>query len=99
MMDSPPQNKVLLKSVLKQAFDTLSSSHIKQARLEAEVLLAHVLELRKEDIIVYPDRELTDSQEEKFEQLIERRCRKEPLAYIVGHKEFWSLSLRSILKC
>jgi release factor glutamine methyltransferase len=56
--------------------------------------LAHVLELRREDIIVHPDRELTDPQEERFQQLVERRCRKEPLAYIVGHREFWSLEFK-----
>jgi release factor glutamine methyltransferase len=91
MMDSPPKNSVTLRNVLREAVDTLSSNHIEQARLEAKLLLAYVLGLRKEDIIVYPDRELTDPQEEKFQQLVERRCRKEPLAYIVGQREFWSL--------
>jgi release factor glutamine methyltransferase len=52
------------------------------------------LGLRKEDLIIHPDRELTDPQEEKFQQLIERRCVKEPLAYIVGHREFWSLKFK-----
>jgi len=91
MMDSPQKISVTFSSVLKEAADTLSSNHIEQARLEAELLLAHVLGLRKEDLIIHPDRELTDPQEEKFQQLIERRCVKEPLAYIVGHREFWSL--------
>ncbi len=90
-MDSPQKISVTFSSVLKEAADTLSSNHIEQARLEAELLLAHVLGLRKEDLIIHPDRELTDPQEEKFQQLIERRCVKEPLAYIVGHREFWSL--------
>jgi release factor glutamine methyltransferase len=94
MMDSPHKISVTLRSVLKEAIGTLSSNRIEQARLEAELLLAHVLELRKEDIIVYPDRELTDPQEEKFQQLVERRCRKEPLAYILGHREFWSLEFK-----
>jgi release factor glutamine methyltransferase len=93
-MDSPHKISVTLRSVLKEAIDTLSSNHIERARLEAEIFLAHVLELRKEDIITYPDRELTDSQEENFQQLIERRCRKEPLAYIVSHREFWSLEFK-----
>ena len=91
MMDSPPKNSVTLKSVLREAVDLLSSDHIEQARLEAELLLAYVLELRKEDIIIYPNRELTNLQEEKFQKLVERRCRKEPLAYITGLRESWSL--------
>ena len=79
---------------MKEAADTLSSNRIEQARLEAELLLAHVLELRKEDLIIHPDQELTGPQEEKFQQLVERRCRKEPLAYIVGYREFWSLEFK-----
>jgi len=81
-------------SVLKEAINTLSSNHIEQPRLDAELLLAHVLELRKEDLIIRPDQELTDSQEEIFQQLVERRRRKEPLAYIIGRREFWSLEFR-----
>ena len=72
----------------------LSSMDIDQPRLEAELLLAHVLGLRKEDLIVHPDRELTDLQEDHFHQCIERRCRKEPLAYIIGYREFWSLEFQ-----
>ncbi len=93
-MDSPHKISVTLRSVLREAAETLSSNHIEQARLESGILLAHVLGLRKEDIIIYSDQELTDPQEEKFQQLVERRCRKEPLAYIVGHREFWSLEFK-----
>jgi len=94
MMSSPHKNSLALRSGLKQAADTLSSNHIERARLEAELLLAHILKLRKEDLIIHPDRELTDLQEEKFQQFVERRCRKEPLAYIIGHREFWSLKFK-----
>ena len=90
-MDSPHKISTTLKSALKEAIDTLSSFHIEQPRLEAELLLAHVLDIRKVELITRPDPELTDPQEEQLQQLIERRCRKEPLAYIVGHREFWSL--------
>jgi len=94
MMDSPHKTSVTLNSVLKEAVDTLSLNHIEQARLEAKLLLAHVLKLRKEDIIIRSDQELKHPQGEKFQQLVERRCRKEPLAYIIGHREFWSLEFK-----
>jgi release factor glutamine methyltransferase len=93
-MDSPYKTSVMLADVLKEAIDMLSSHHIEQTRLEAELLLAHVLGLRKEDLIIRRELELTDSQENKLQQLINRRCRKEPLAYIVGHREFWSLEFK-----
>lgn len=79
------------KNALREAAMTLSASGIEQPRLEAELLLAHVLDASKQDLILHPDRELTDTQEKQFEQLIQRRCRKEPVAYILGHREFWSL--------
>ena len=94
MMDSPHKTSATLKDVLKEAIEKLSSNRIEQARLEAELLLAHVLDVRKEDLVIYPDRELTDFQEAEFQQRVERRCRKEPLAYIVGHREFWSLQFK-----
>lgn len=93
-MDSPHKIFVTLRNVLKEAIDMLSLNGIEQARLEAELLLAHVLGVRKEDLIIRPDQELADSQEEKFQHLVERRCRKEPLAYIVGYREFWSLEFK-----
>jgi len=80
------------------AIDMLSSHGIEQARLEAGILLSHVLGLRKEDLIIYPDKELTDVQEEHFQKLVARRCQKEPLAYIVGCREFWSLEFKVNLK-
>ena len=94
MMESPHKTAATFRCVLKEAIAKLSSSHSEQARLEAELLLAHVLEMRKVDVITRPDQVLTELQEEQFQQLVERRCRKEPLAYIVGHREFWSLEFK-----
>ncbi len=93
-MVSPYKISVTVRNTLQEARNTLSSNLIEQARLEAELLLAHVLDVKKEDLVIHPNRELTDSQEENFQQLIERRCRKEPLAYIIGHREFWSLPFK-----
>lgn len=94
MMNSPQKICTTLGSLMKEAIDQLSSYCVEQARLEAELLLGHVLDMRKEDLIVRLDQELTVSQEQTFHQLVERRCRKEPLAYIIGHKEFWSLEFK-----
>lgn len=82
------------QAALKEGAAKLSANGIDRVRLEAELLLAHVLSVRKEDLILHPDRGLTGPQEEKFLQLVERRCRKEPLAYITGHREFWSLDFK-----
>ena len=90
-MDVSQKPSIVLSGVLKEAIALLSAHNIEQARLEAEVLLAHVLDLRKEDLIIHPEQELTELQEDSFQQLVARRCQKEPLAHIVGFREFWSL--------
>lgn len=63
------------------------------ARLEAELLLAETTGFRRASVMAYPERALSFEQASQLEALVERRSRGEPLAYIVGHKEFYSLSL------
>lgn len=62
-------------------------------RLDAELLLAHVLDATRAGVIARDERELTPEQQGDFEQLLARRLAGEPLAYLTGTKEFWSLKL------
>ena len=94
MINSPHKISPTAQASLKEGADKLSANGIDRVRLEAKLLLAHALGVRKEDLILHPDQGLTGPQEEKFLQLVERRCRKEPLAYITGHREFWSLDFK-----
>ncbi len=59
--------------------------------LEAQVLLAHVLGKERSFLYAYPEKEITQHETEKFQALITRRLSHEPIAYLLGHKEFWSL--------
>lgn len=61
------------------------------ARLDARVLLAHVLGLETSVLYAYPERVLTQAQLQTFLSLIERREQGEPVAYLTGHKEFYGL--------
>jgi release factor glutamine methyltransferase len=61
------------------------------ARLDAEVLMGHALGCGRSDMVL---RHMRDPVPEGFGALIERRLRHEPVAYIVGHQEFFGLSLR-----
>ncbi|OLD63637.1 MAG: protein-(glutamine-N5) methyltransferase, release factor-specific [Chloroflexi bacterium 13_1_20CM_50_12] len=60
-------------------------------RLDAQVLLGHVLHVDRVTLIAYPENPLTPEQERHYGQLLERRKRGEPVAYLVGHKEFFGL--------
>lgn len=62
-------------------------------RLDAELLLAHVLDVSRSYLHAWPERELTLEQQSLFHALLQRRQGGEPIAYLLGAKEFWSLPL------
>lgn len=61
--------------------------------LESEVLLAHVLNVSRTYLHTWPEKKLAAVQEKDFQVLIAKRQAGEPIAYITGHREFWSLDL------
>lgn len=63
-------------------------------RPEAELLLAEVLGKDRTYLFAWPERVLTPQQERAFRALLHRRLGGEPIAYILGHREFWSLQLQ-----
>mgnify|MGYP001076049615 CR=1 FL=1 len=64
------------------------------ARLDAEVLLGHVLGRSRAHLYTWPEQALTDDEAERFDVLISRRAAGEPVAHLTGHREFWDLELR-----
>jgi release factor glutamine methyltransferase len=77
---------------LKSARDKLAE--LSSGRLEAEVLLAHCLGSPRSLLYADPDLEVPNQRSELFQQLVERRLSGEPVAYLTGSREFWSLSLK-----
>ena len=70
------------------------AKNILSSQLDVEILLAYVLGVSREYLRAWPEKELTKSQQEKFQQLIEKRKTGYPIAYIIGKKEFWSLPFK-----
>jgi release factor glutamine methyltransferase len=62
-------------------------------RLEAEVLLAHVLSTDRVSLYTRFDQPLVRGELDAYRELVRRRLKGEPVAYLTGRKEFWSLSL------
>ena len=60
-------------------------------QLDAEVLLVHALGGRRTRLQSHADEERSDAEQLAFQALVDRRATGEPVAYIVGYKEFWSL--------
>lgn len=63
------------------------------ARLEAELLLAQVVGQSRSYLIAFAERTLTAAQTQAFAALLSRRAAGEPMAHILGRREFWSLDL------
>ena len=60
------------------------------AALDAEVLLCRVLNKDRSYLRAWPEQPLTAQQQKCFQSLLNKRCLGTPIAYITGHKEFWS---------
>jgi release factor glutamine methyltransferase len=80
-----------LRDLLSQGVGRLTSHGLGGASLDAEVLLSYALGLTREQLIVMADLPLGAEQVRRFESLLGRRIQREPVAYIVGRQEFWSL--------
>ncbi len=61
-------------------------------RLDAELLLAETLGLKRIQLYVQYDRPLTEDERARYRELVKRRGRGEPVQYILGRQEFWSQS-------
>lgn len=61
--------------------------------LEAQLLLAHVLEGSRGELLARTQEPLAPEARARFEQFVERRAAGEPLAYVTGRREFWSMAL------
>jgi len=62
-------------------------------RLDAELLLSHVTGLSRTSFRAWPEREVDPQQAQSFEDLVSQRAAGKPVAYLLGHQEFWSLNL------
>jgi release factor glutamine methyltransferase len=77
--------------VLKLAAEHLGKHGSESARLDAEVLLATALGLRRLDLYLQFDRPLSEAELSVYRAQVARRAHGEPVAYVVGHKEFMAL--------
>ena len=79
-----------IRQLLEQATRSLNSD---SARLDAEILLSHVLDQARSYLHAWPEKNLPTATQAQFNQLIIRRASGEPVAHLVGRREFWSLPL------
>ncbi|WP_346837168.1 peptide chain release factor N(5)-glutamine methyltransferase [Microbulbifer sp. SAOS-129_SWC] len=63
-------------------------------RLDAEVLLGHVLGRSRTWLFTWPEYQLNDAEQAQYDRLLARRAAGEPVAHLTGMREFWSLPLK-----
>jgi release factor glutamine methyltransferase len=90
---SPSRPSRSVGEALVGASTRLHDAGSESARLDAEVLLGHVLGVERSTLAAHPEAALGIAQADAFERCLERRARGEPVAYIRGLKEFWGAAL------
>lgn len=88
---SSPTKFMTLSEWLREAESRLSAAHIEDARLEARVLAAHALDIDRPAIIAHGEETVPTL---ALERVLERRLRREPLAHILGFREFYGRPFR-----
>lgn len=81
-------------AVLDAAARRLAAAGVEAPRRDARILLAHGLDADAAFVVGHPEHRLDAARRGRIEALIGRRCRREPVARIVGGREFWSLAFK-----
>lgn len=95
--DAPPatgtaaQPAWTVRKVLEWTTQHLQKHGSETPRLDAEVLLAHARRCRRIELYTNYDEPLSDAVRAQMRELVQRRANAEPVAYLVGHREFFSL--------
>ncbi|WP_458525090.1 peptide chain release factor N(5)-glutamine methyltransferase, partial [Onishia taeanensis] len=82
-----------LDGLLLRAAQRLQASGSPSPRLDAEVLLCHVLDVSRAWLFTWGDRDAEPRAQARFEALVAARAEGTPVAYLTGEREFWGLSL------
>jgi len=82
-----------IATLLRMASKELGKS-TPSPRLDAEILLAHVLETPRSHLHAWPEQRVEDSKMRLFALLVVARCKGRPIAHLTGKRDFWSLSLK-----
>jgi release factor glutamine methyltransferase len=84
---------IALVEVLQKSAALFKEKGIDAPRLDAELIVGHVLALDRVALYLQHDRPLAEAEVDRIRELVRRRARREPMAYVLGHREFWSMDL------
>ena len=81
---------MFISELLLSGSKILKLNNIRTHQLDSELVLSNLLKKQRENLIIELNQKVSESIVLNFEKLINRRAKKEPLAYILKNKEFWS---------
>ena len=85
------KNDKTIKMIINEGFQILNENSIPTPRLDAELLLAFILNKDRSYFFTYPDEKIEDNLYARYMQLIEQRKNHKPFQYVVGNQEFMGL--------
>ena len=91
---------MLINEAIAFAEQELKRSNNLNSRLDSEILVSHLINIPRESIYSKLKENLSSNKTEELQKLVSRRVKKEPIAYILNNKEFWSTNFyvdRSVL--
>ena len=83
-----------IEIAIKKAFKVLKKNKISSALLDSELLLSKVIKKDREFVLLNLDKKLDQSDQESFKDLIIKRSKGKPLAYLTGVKSFWNYDFK-----
>jgi len=81
---------MILEKLIKEASKTLKNHNILSHELDAQIILSEIMKVSRESLIINNEKHISDKILKKFDTAINRRIKREPVAYITGRKDFWS---------
>ena len=81
---------MILEKTIEKASKLLKKKSIRSYELDAEVILSNIMGVSREYLITNAKRKISKEIIKKYDNAINRRLSQEPVAYIIGKKEFWS---------
>jgi release factor glutamine methyltransferase len=85
-------NSILAKEALRWAVLKLQQEKIESASLDSRILLEYVLGVSREQLLFALDQPMSAEQYARFEMLVEKRAQRQPIAQLIGKREFWGMN-------
>lgn len=83
-----------LFEIFKRSVETLSNSGIQTPKTDAEIIISHVLNIKRVEIYLYREKDIPKDKEEEISKLVKKRSEFIPLEYLIGYKYFWGIRFK-----